>query len=101
MAKPGSIILAGPLANLLEQELKAGNEIKENWQGNWPFKETKVIFLRKPFLLPIQHNLPNIEFRNINDIHFWKDEYYDTKYEEMLVCGFDPPPPKFDPRIVY
>ena len=44
---------SGPLENILERELCAGNQIKETWQGGWPYPNVTVISLSKSFQTPI------------------------------------------------
>lgn len=74
------------LKEILESELEAGNEIVETSQG-WPEKQTIMIFLGRPFLKEYQK--PNIEFREINDPHWWKSEYLDRASKHVLACKFD------------
>ena len=60
------------LQSILEAEIKAGNEIHEIQRDHWPEKNSTLIFLKKPSLNPIRHNLPNVEYSLINDPHYWK-----------------------------
>lgn len=78
----------GPLKTILERELCAGNQIKETWQGGWPYPNVTAISLSKSFQTPIAKNFENVIYRETNDIHSWKAEYLDTKNNMMLVCGF-------------
>lgn len=88
----------GKLKEILELELKAGNEIVETADCNWPFPNSIMIFLKEPFKMLIQRNLDNIEFRNINDTHFWKAEYFDKITNQYLCCLFkDGPEPDRTP----
>lgn len=89
------VAFEGLLKVVLANELAAGNEIRHSWRNDWPVKNAKVIFLRKPFLTPIQKDLEGISFADINDPHYWKAEYYDVKHNEMLLCGFDAGPSDF------
>lgn len=84
-------LFKGPLKEIMEKELAVGNEIKEIWHGDWPYEGVVVVSLKKPFLVQIEKELPDVEFRNINDIHYWKAEYYDKKYNMMLICSFASP----------
>lgn len=81
-------LFCDPLKTILENELHAGNEIKETWQGGWPYPHVTVVSLTKMFQSPIMNNIQNVVFREVNDIHYWKAEYYDTKNNMLLVCGF-------------
>ena len=76
----------GALKNILEAELAAGNEIDETLCG-WPCGGL-CIALKKPFLTPIQRNLADVVFSNINDPHYWKADYTDKALNQMLICGF-------------
>lgn len=82
---------SGKLNEILELELKAGNKIVETSEGDWPCPGSVMIFLEKPFKTPIQRDLSGIEFRNINDPHYWKAEYVDVKNKMWLCCKFDGP----------
>ena len=73
------------LTKLLNQELELGNKIAETSKG-FPEKETIIIFLEKPFKLT--YKFDNIEYRNIDDPHYWKEEYYDTSTQHILACKF-------------
>jgi hypothetical protein len=82
----------GVLKTILELELKAGNKIVETYESKdskFPMPNATMIFLGQSFITPIQENLPNIEFRNINDPHYWKAEYFDKENIQFLCCGFE------------
>jgi hypothetical protein len=82
----------GVLKTILEMELKAGNKIVETYESKdskFPMPNATMIFLGQSFITPIQENLPNIEFRNINDPHYWKAEYFDKENIQFLCCGFE------------
>lgn len=74
------------LNEILESELKAGNEIVETSEG-WPEKKTIMVFLGRPFLK--EYHKLNVEFREINDPHWWKSEYFDKSSKHILACKFD------------
>lgn len=82
---------SGKLREILQVELKAGNKIAEAYEGDWPYPNSIMIFLKKPFKTPIQRDLEGIEFRNVNDPHYWKAEYADEKSKMWLCCNFDGP----------
>ncbi|MDV3425858.1 MAG: hypothetical protein LIR50_01040 [Bacillota bacterium] len=82
---------SGELKKILELELMAGNRIQKTFQGDWPLPDSIMIILNKPFKLPIQKNLKNIEFCNINDPNYWKAHYFDCENKQYLCCGFDGP----------
>lgn len=82
---------SGKLNEILDLELKAGNRIVETYEGDWPYPNSIMIFIDKPFKTPIQRNLENIEFHNINDPHYWKAEYFDKNNNMWLCCKFNGP----------
>lgn len=79
---------SGELAQILGEELNAGNRVSETYKADWLSQDCTVIFLEKPFITPIKKTLKNIVFRNINDPHYWKAEYYDKTTNQYLCCGF-------------
>lgn len=78
----------GELKNILNLELEAKNKVSETYKGDWPYPHCKMVFLEYCFLTPIRRNIDGIEFRNINDPHYWKAEYYDSNSNQFLCCGF-------------
>jgi len=84
--------LSGELREILELELEAGNTIRETWEGRWPYEGVVVVSLSRPFLSPIRRSSPNLEFRDVDDPHYWKAEYYSAAANQMLLCGFGDPP---------
>ena len=73
------------LTKILNQEIELGNEIKEISKG-WPNENSIIISLKKPF--NNDYNFENVEFRNIDDPHYWKAEYFDKSTSHILTCGF-------------
>lgn len=73
------------LTEILNQEVKLGNEIVETSKG-WPDEKTIIIFLKKPFIN--EYQLENVEYRNIDDPHYWKAEYVDHSTKHVLACKF-------------
>lgn len=78
----------GKLKEILIYEMSLGNKISDAYIGNWPYFGNIVIMLEKPFSPPIFKNIDGIEFKNINDPHYWKAEYYDSKNNLLLCCNF-------------
>ena len=75
-------------------ELKAGNRIVETYESKdstFPMPHATMVFLDKPFKTPIQKDLKDIEYRDINDPHYWKAEYFDNENLQFLCCKFDWP----------
>ncbi|MDR6342620.1 hypothetical protein HNQ91_005704 [Filimonas zeae] len=79
--------LSQPLKQILQSELQAGNTIREISSG-WPEPQSIFVLLESPFTSEYQITHP-IEFREINDRHYWKAEYLDAAYKHLLVCGFE------------
>jgi hypothetical protein len=70
---------------ILDKELEKGDEVVETSNG-WPDKNSIIIFLKGPFILT--HKIESIEYREINDPHYWKAEYYDKNKKHILACKF-------------
>ena len=73
------------LTEILSQEVELGNEIVETSKG-WPEEKTIIIFLKKPFIA--EYRLENVEYRNVDDPHYWKAEYVDHSTKHVLACKF-------------
>jgi RimJ/RimL family protein N-acetyltransferase len=80
--------LCAELKPIVEAELGAGNEIAECTRG-WPAKDSIVIAFRKPFRAPTVALPANIEYREVNDTHWWKAEFASKKPVHLLTCGFN------------
>lgn len=70
---------------ILDEEIKLGNNIVETSDG-WPHANSIMVFLEKPFFQNYQ--LEKIDYRHINDAHYWKAEYYDDALNHTLACKF-------------
>lgn len=84
----------GVLKDILELELRAGNKIMETYESkdsSFPMRNATIISLDKPFGTPIRNDLANIEYRDINDPHYRKAEYFDEANRQFLCCKFDWP----------
>jgi hypothetical protein len=79
--------LSEKLKAILHNELLLGNVITETWEG-WP-TDSIVVFLKKPFRTNIKKIDKELEYREINDRHYWKAEIHDRKSNRILLCGFD------------
>lgn len=73
------------LTKILNKEIELGNTIVETSKG-WPDENTIIIFLDKPF--NDEYEFENIEYRNIDDPHYWKAEYFDKLTNHILACKF-------------
>lgn len=76
------------LTKILTQEIKLGNKIFETSKG-WPDEDSIIIFLDKPFKKAYDFTTENIEFRNVDDPHYWKAEYFDISANHTLACKFN------------
>lgn len=81
-------MFSGVLQEILDAELAAGNIVQEEWSGNWPFEHCRCVLLKMPFKTPINYEISGVKFRNVNDPHYWKAEYYDETRIEVLACAF-------------
>lgn len=78
-------VMAPPLQSILEAELARGNEVVE--VADWPPKCQLLVILKIPFqksYLP----LPEVEYADINDSHYWKAEYNFKGGLQCLACRF-------------
>lgn len=75
------------LREILYSELQQGNTIREISSG-WPEPQSVFVLLDRPFISEYQITHP-IEFREINDRHYWKAEYFDKEQKHLLACGFE------------
>lgn len=73
------------LTKILNQEVELGNEIAETSKG-WPDEKTIFIFLKRPF--KDKYTFENVEYRNVDDPHYWKAEYVDHMTKHVLACRF-------------
>jgi len=74
--------LCPELRVILERELEAGNTVVESWD-DWG----TAVMLARPFLLA--HPLvEGIEFRRVNDPHYWLAEYLAVGLEQFVACRF-------------
>ena len=70
------MLLNDELKKILQLELQAGNIIAETAICGFSKTEPNhlFVFLEKPFLTPIQKNMPGITYTEVNDAHYWKAE---------------------------
>ena len=74
------------LRQFLDQEIKSGNEIVETWRG-WPKGEICVA-LKRPFVVRNWQSPCEVEYRLVDDPHYWKEELRSTHTGHLLVCRF-------------
>ena len=78
-------------AVVFDNELKLGNRIREINKGGFTNITDDHIFilLDFPFKNKTRYDLENVIYKDINDRHYWKAEYYDTVYNQTIVCPFE------------
>lgn len=83
--------LSHSLSNILEEELKAGNEIHETFFGRFTdcADDHLFIWLKYPFKTAIRNDLEGVIYRPVDDPHYWKAEYTDLNNNQTLACNFD------------
>ena len=70
------------LNSILKFELQHGNEIAED--SEWLPTCKKLIILKRRF--GKSYNLDGIQYREINDSHYWFSEYATDNNQECLAC---------------
>ena len=78
--------VTGPLRDVIKAEIAFGNRIVEVWE-NWP-PESLAIMLGDPFKQKPKSLPSSIVYRDLNDTHYWKSEYYDSENKLLLACQF-------------
>ena len=73
------------LLKILNNEMSLGNTIVETSEG-WPKKESVIIILKLPFIE--NYKIESVEYREINDIRYWKAEYFHGNTNHILACKF-------------
>lgn len=72
------------LKRLLDAEIAAGNSIVETGSG-WPKPHSVIVRLRNPFTVAHELKPADVEYRLINDPHWWKDEF--DSNDHLLTVG--------------
>jgi hypothetical protein len=79
--------LCQELRPLLDAELAAGNPIVETWKG-WPHKDSLYIMLASPFRVQHASLPPEVQFRAVDDPHYWKSEFVCDRKHHAIACRF-------------
>jgi hypothetical protein len=74
------------IVKIIEDEVSYGNEIIETSADEY-FKYKVFLKLRYKFRMNYKDKFSKIEYRHLNDVHYWNEEYKD--YFFVLACGFD------------
>ena len=72
------------LCEFLSRELAAGNQIVE--RGKWG--DIEMVFLELPFRTPPPNASSGLEFRDVNDPHYWLAEVFSKATRETLACRY-------------
>ena len=82
-----SPLLCPELRELLQAELAAGNAVVEYRTGLYAADAVLVLlakaFRARPTKLPT-----GVEYREVNDPHWWKAEYYRSATKHCIACRF-------------
>jgi hypothetical protein len=70
------------LNDILHQELEAGNSIQS--QGPGFGKVVLMALMSKPFHKRYSIEGSGLVYNEVNDPHYWKDEYEDPKTQEVI-----------------
>lgn len=73
------------LREILEEELRRGNQIVETSEG-WPQKGSIFVLLRLRFVR--RYDRDGVVFRSVEDPHWWKEEYHSASTAHVLACQF-------------
>jgi len=72
---------------LLDAELAAGNRVVETTQG-WPLLDSVFVLLAAPFYNTPQQLPPGVTLVDVNDPHWWKQEYRHVATGSVLACRY-------------
>lgn len=78
--------LSKEMKHILQSELEAGNRVQETYRG-WVSEDHIFVFLEYPFRS--QYQFPGIQYRDVDDPHYWKAEYDDARNHQTIACDFD------------
>jgi hypothetical protein len=79
--------LCPELRVLLDAELAAGNAVVDCRAGLYG-PEAVLVLLKSEFRACPIVPPPGVEYRAVNDPHWWKAEYFHAATKHCLACGF-------------
>lgn len=79
--------LSPDMRRVLEAELAAGNAVEEYRSGLYG-PDAVLVLLAKAFRTPPPALPPGAEYREVNDPHWWKAEYYWSATKHCIACRF-------------
>jgi hypothetical protein len=72
---------------LLEAEIAAGNRVAETSKG-WPLPDSVWVLLSAPFHNTPEQLPPGVKLVDVNDPHWWKQEYKHLASGSVLACQY-------------
>jgi hypothetical protein len=76
--------LKGPLKEILDAEIAAGNEMVEI-SSNWPMSEVNVWF-KYPLTDKYKNSYPSLQYSYLGDPRNWLEEYMDNDNNAMVAA---------------
>ncbi|WP_353779362.1 hypothetical protein [Winogradskyella sp. 3972H.M.0a.05] len=73
------------IEKILNSEIDNGNSIFES-NMEYPDKGFVLIIMNKPFYK--KYSVKKLEYRSLNDPHYWKEEYHDKALKQTIACKF-------------
>lgn len=80
------VFICPRIKKILDCEIENGNSISEI-STSWPEEVSVFIIMDKPFSQV--YNIEGLEYTNLNDPHYWKEDYLDKEYMQIIACKFD------------
>lgn len=79
-------LISPEIAKIIETEHELGNKVVSTYHGDYT-KHKMFLQLNSDFNQDYMKHFPNLEYRHVNNIHYWNKEYQD--YYTILVSGFE------------
>lgn len=79
--------LCPSLRAICEMEIARGNRVCEVWEGEWPRPNSVFVMLEHPFARRYDE-FSDLEFSQLNDPHYWGDDYSVENGRLILACRF-------------
>ncbi len=80
-----NIEVSAPIQRILKKELRNGNKIVKTNKG-WRAENSLLIILQFPFRR--RYYWTRLDYKDLNDPHYWKAEYRDLPSNQTLACKF-------------
>jgi [ribosomal protein S5]-alanine N-acetyltransferase len=82
---PALSVLDARLKTILQAEIAAGNEIAETG-GGWPDRDSVFVRLRQTFYTRPSALADGVEYKELNDPHWWQAEFSTRSPRHILAC---------------